>query len=266
MSEMQPPQVYTQPRNPIGKITLLFIIINVGLFAWQILTGVDITNPKIIDALKWGADYAPLTFLEEPYRLFTSIFFHFGLMHLMFNMWALYVFGNIAEQTFGRVYFLGLYVLAGLMGSLLSGYLDIQNTYALLQHFDQSLLPRVSAGASGAVMGLGGALTALSFFSPLPHQRFILDKKSLLTIMGINLVFGIMASGINNAAHVGGMIMGALLAMTWYVAQRKNLGMMSNIIILIIGTAITYACYQYCLHLVQPIQPLWQIAIEQMRN
>ena len=95
----------------------------------------------------------------------------------MLNMWALYIFGNVAEALFGRLYFIGLYLLAGLFGSLLSSYINIQNGHELLQHFDQSLLPHVSAGASGAVMGLGAALTVLSLFPPLPHRAYILDKK-----------------------------------------------------------------------------------------
>ena len=82
----------------------------------------------------------------------------------MLNMWALYIFGNVAESLFGRFYFIGMYLLAGLFGSLLSSYMTIQNGHELLQHFDQSLLPHVSAGASGAVMGLGAALTVLSLF------------------------------------------------------------------------------------------------------
>ena len=61
-------------------------------------------------------------------------------------------------------------------------------------------------------MGLGAALTVISLFPPLPQQRFWLDKKSLLMVMAINLVFGFTVAGINNAAHIGGMMMGALLA------------------------------------------------------
>ncbi|OWX78066.1 rhomboid family intramembrane serine protease, partial [Escherichia coli] len=140
------------------------------LFIWQIISGVDISDPAIKDALHWGADFTPLTFSGQPERLFTSMFFHFGIIHLMLNMWALYIFGNVAEALFGRLYFIGLYLLAGLFGSLLSSYINIQNGHELLQHFDQSLLPHVSAGASGAVMGLGAALTVLSLFPPLPHQ------------------------------------------------------------------------------------------------
>ena len=266
MADRQTMPTFVQTQNMTGKITLLLIAINVGLFAWQVVTGVNITDPSTRDALRWGADYAPLTFLEEPYRLFSSMFFHFGLMHLMFNMWALYVFGNVAEQTLGRVYYLGLYVLAGLMGSLLSGYLDIRHSYELLQNFDPSLIPRVSAGASGAVMGLGGALTMLSFFPPTPNQRFILDQKSLLMVLAINLAFGFFAPGINNAAHIGGMLMGGVLALAWYALQRLRQGMPAQIVVLVLGAILTYAVYQYCQSLVQPLTPLWQQAIGQMRS
>lgn len=265
MSEMQQP-FQVQPRQAIGKITLMLIVLNVGLFAWQIVSGVNISDPSIRDALLWGADYAPLTFLEEPFRLFSSMFFHFGLMHLGFNMWALYVFGNVAEESFGKFYYLGLYLLAGLMGSLLSGYIDIHNSYELLQSFDQSLIPRVSAGASGAVMGLGGALTLLSLFPPTPQQRYILDKKSLLTILAINLAFGFFTSGINNAAHIGGMIMGAILALLWYLTQRHQNNTLLKMLILIIAAAITYVIYLYLQHLIQPLTPLWKDAVIQMKS
>ena len=125
-----------QPRAlPLAKVTLALMAINIILFIWQILTGVDASSPSTADAIRWGADYAPLTYLQEPFRLFSSMFFHFGFPHLMFNMWALYVFGNLAEHTFGRFYFLGLYLLAGIMGSLLSGYIDIRNSIEMLQQF-----------------------------------------------------------------------------------------------------------------------------------
>ena len=191
-------------------LTALFIAINVGLFLWQTFSGVNVSDPSLPDAIRWGADYAPLTFLEEPTRLFTSMFFHFGLIHLMLNMWALYIFGSVAEQLLGRFYYLGLYILAGLMGSLLSGFIDIQNTFELLQHPDAALFPRVSAGASGAVMGIGGALTLLSLLPVLAKQAFILDKKTLVMVMAINLMIGFTMSGINNAAHLGGLLMGAV--------------------------------------------------------
>lgn len=269
MSELKPPAVSTSKLQiQLWWITALLIAINVGLFGWQILNGMNISQPDTLDALRWGADYAPLTFLEEPIRLFTSMFFHFGLIHLMLNMWALYIFGSIAEQMLGRIYFIGLYLLAGLMGSLLSGYLTIQDSYALLAAgtADQSLFPSIGAGASGAVMGLGAALTILSLMPILPGQRFLLDKKTLLMVMGINLAMGFMISGINNAAHIGGMLMGALLAFIWYIGEKIQKATLFTIVGMLLGIAILYFFYQYCQQLIQPIAPLWEHFILLMKK
>ena len=247
MSHSTPPWLPSKLNMQDWWLTTLFIAVNVGLFLWQIFSGVNVSDPSLPDAIRWGADYAPLTFLEEPIRLFTSMFFHFGLIHLMLNMWALYIFGSVAEQMLGRFYFLGLYVLAGLMGSLLSGYLTIQDSYALLAEgaANQQLFPSIGAGASGAVMGLGAALTIISLLPMLPKQQFYLDKKTLLMVMGINLAMGFMISGINNAAHIGGMLMGAALAFIWYLGQKVH----QSLIIQMIGLiAATVGCYLFYLH------------------
>ncbi|WP_130803190.1 rhomboid family intramembrane serine protease [Acinetobacter ihumii] len=266
MSEYSPPQINRKLEVNRWWVTAVLIAINVGLYCWQVLSGVDATRSTTADAIHWGADFSPLTFLEQPERLFTSMFFHFGLVHLMLNMWALYIFGSVAEQMLGRFYFIGLYLLAGLMGSLLSSYITIRDSYALLQNFDVSLMPHVGAGASGAVMGLGAALTLLALCPSLPHQRFILDKKSLVMVMAINLAFGFIATGINNAAHIGGMMMGALLALIWYISQKMNMATIGAIIGLMIGTTLCFGFYQYCVSLIPPIEPLWQEILAQMKS
>jgi Uncharacterized membrane protein (homolog of Drosophila rhomboid) len=102
MPEYSPPTTHRKLEMQLWWMTALLICINVGLFGWQVLNGMDITQPSSPDAIRWGADYAPLTYLAEPIRLFSSMFFHFGLIHLMLNMWALYIFGSVAEQIFGR--------------------------------------------------------------------------------------------------------------------------------------------------------------------
>ena len=265
MAELSPPRIQSKPEVHLWWLTALFIAINIGLFLWQVLTGVNITSPSLVDAIHWGADYAPLTFLEEPTRLFSSMFFHFGLIHLMLNMWALYIFGSVAEQLFGRFYYLGLYILAGLMGSLLSGFIDIQNTLELLQTNDPKLFPTVSAGASGAVMGIGGALTILSLLPILPKQRFILDKKTLVMVMGINLFIGFTMPGINNAAHIGGMLMGAVLAAIWYVGQRIHKPNLGFILGLGVGIVTCYVFYDYCMQQVQILEPVWRQILAAMR-
>ena len=268
MTDMTPPQINQKLRIHTWWFTALLIAVNVSLFGWQILSGVNITDPSPLDAIAWGADFTPLTFLSQPERLFTSMFFHFGLIHLMLNMWALYIFGSVAEQLFGRWYFVGLYLCAGLMGSLFSGYMNIQDSYALIEGgvANPGLLPSVSAGASGAVMGLGGALTILSILPVLPRQRFILDKKTLLMVMGINLFMGFMIAGINNAAHIGGMIMGAVLAVLWYAGQKLQRAGLIQFIAVIAALAACYGLYQYNLILIDPIKPLWQEILEMMRQ
>lgn len=257
MTKTTPPQINQKLQMQTWWFTALLIAVNVGLFSWQILTGVNITDPSPVDAIAWGADFTPLTFLGQPERLLSSMFFHFGMIHLMLNMWALYIFGSIAEQLFGRTYYVALYFLAGLMGSVLSSYLSILDAYQLLQHFDVKLLPKISAGASGAVMGLGAALTVISLFPTLPRQRFLLEKKSLLLIMGINLVFGFTVSGINNAAHIGGMIMGALLAGAWYFSQKVVKTNFIQITAIFIATLLLAAFYFYCTQLSTELHPLW---------
>lgn len=239
-------------------ITALLIAINVALFSWQVISGMDITQPSTQDAIRWGADYAPLTFLAEPFRLFSSMFFHFGLIHLMFNMWALYIFGSFAEKLMGHVYFVGLYILAGLMGSLLSGYISIQNTLEMIELNEAraELFPAVGAGASGGVMGLGAALTVLSILPKLSHFNFQLDRKGLLIIMALNLGMGFMISGINNAAHIGGMLMGALLTFIWYFGQIKR-QLWINFLGLAFATALCYGFYVYCQIQIEQIIPYW---------
>ncbi|MCH7382318.1 rhomboid family intramembrane serine protease [Acinetobacter dispersus] len=266
MTETTPPQINQKLQIQTWWFTALLIAVNVGLFGWQILSGVNITDPAPVDAIAWGADFTPLTFTGEPERLFSSMFFHFGMIHLMLNMWALYIFGSVAEQLFGRSYYIGLYFLAGLMGSELSSYLSIRDGYELLQQFDPKLLPHISAGASGAVMGIGAALTVVSLFPPLPQQRFWLDKKSLLMIMGINLVFGFTVSGINNAAHIGGMIMGALLAATWYFSQKTQNKGLFQIIALSVGLLLLAAFYWYCTALSTGLNPLWHEILRQNQS
>lgn len=249
-------------------ITAALIAINVALFAWQVLTGMNISNPSPQDAIRWGADYAPLTFLAEPIRLFSSMFFHFGLVHLMLNMWALYIFGSVSEQLFGRAYFIVLYVCAGLMGSLLSGYVSIQDSYTLLEQgvVNPKLLPSVGAGASGAVMGLGAALTVLALLPQLPRQKFLLDGKTLVMVMALNLGMGFMISGINNAAHIGGMLMGAAMTLFWYIGQRSKHSNFVNSFAMLLAPLGCVAFYGYCHQLLAPIQPLWQELLSMMQR
>ena len=94
-----------------APVTALLLLSFVALFVIQVATGVDINQPSLEDLLKWGANALPYTIGYEPWRLVSSGFLHIGLMHLLFNCFAMYYFGQVAEVTFGSVKFLLLFLL-----------------------------------------------------------------------------------------------------------------------------------------------------------
>ena len=125
------------------------------------------------------------------------MFIHIGVFHLLFNLYALYALGPLVEGYYGHVRFLAIYLIAGLFGSLAS--------YAFS--------PVPSAGASGAIFGLAGAI--IVYFVRYRENfgargRAILQN--MLLIIGINLVFGFTMSGIDNWGHIGGLVGGAVVA------------------------------------------------------
>ncbi|OLB78979.1 MAG: rhomboid family intramembrane serine protease [Actinobacteria bacterium 13_2_20CM_2_71_6] len=136
----------------------------------------------------------------EYYRLFTAMFMHFGIIHLLMNMWALWILGRPLEAMFGPARFLALYLICGLGGNV-AAYV-----------FQPGAL---SAGASTAVFGLFAVL-----FVAL--RRLRLSTSSVVPIIVINLIFTISVPGISIAGHVGGLITGALVGAGVAYAPRAN--------------------------------------------
>lgn len=193
-------------------ITLALVVMCVGVFALQLFFGVNPTNPTNQALIAWGANFLPFSLGEAPWRLVTSLFLHIGFMHLLFNMFALYYFGQVAERMFGAVNFLALFLLSGVGGNLLNNYLGLHSVMA-------GEPPIISAGASGGIMGIGMALlvTALTKTS---FNNFALNFRSLLIVMAINLSYGFLVGGIDNASHVGGAIVGGLLGLVYVMQYR----------------------------------------------
>lgn len=181
---------------------LLGVIVLVWLIIW---VGGDSTNPQVL--LKFGAMYAPLIANGEYWRLFTAMFLHIGVLHLVLNGVGLFIFGRQVEQIYGSVRFTIIYVLAGLSGSVLS---------FLLSGI------AVGAGASGAIFGVLAALAAF-----LVARRDVLGdygRQSLTVLMilvAFNLVFGFIQPGIDNWAHMGGFVGG--FALGYVFAPRFQL-------------------------------------------
>ena len=199
-----------------APVTTLLLISFIGLFIMQVLSGVDANNPSTEALLKWGANALPYTMDNEPWRLASSAFLHIGLMHLLFNGFAMYFFGQIAEPMFGSAKFLALFLLAAIGGNLLNNYVTWQGI------LDGTGQPGLSAGASGGIMGIGAALLIAALFK-ISVNGMVLNLKSLIIIMGINLVYGFAVPGIDNAGHIGGAVTGLVIALAFAIAYRQCL-------------------------------------------
>ena len=160
--------------------------------------------------MEHGAMYVPyLMNGERYYTLITSMFLHFGFSHLMNNMVMLLVIGYSLEPEIGKIRFLIIYLGSGLMGNLVSAWFDVsQGSYA------------VSAGASGAIFGIVGALLYVAIRN---HGRVgEISTRGLVLMAGLSLYYGFTAQGVDNAAHIGGLVSGFLLAVLTYWKHKPK--------------------------------------------
>jgi rhomboid protease GluP len=205
---------------PAPIITLLLIAVNVALFLWQIAQGADPWSPDLNTLSNWGANIGALTLTGDPWRLLSSMFLHIGTFHLLLNMLSLYFMGRIVELNFGRVNFALLYLLSGLGGSLVSALYHAlpaasPDLAGLVPSAPSVITLTVSAGASGAIMGLAAAAIALRLIdsrSGRPTPYFFKGRDLFLLVV-INMVYGWQTDGTDNACHVGGLLTGAVLGL-----------------------------------------------------
>ena len=187
-------------KQPI--VTYIIMAICIILFILMELSGGS-TNSQTL--LKYGANLDVLVKNGEYYRLFTCIFLHIGIMHLLCNMYSLYIIGREVENLFGKIKYIIIFILSGIFGSIMS----LAFTYNT-----------ISAGASGAIFGLLGALLYFGM-----HYRTYLGeaiKRSIIPIIVVNLIIGFFAEGIDLAAHIGGLVGGVLVAMMVGVPDKSK--------------------------------------------
>jgi rhomboid protease GluP len=202
----------SQPYRP--PVTLAIVGINVLVFALMVISGVSPMGPSEAQLIRWGADFGPLSLAGQPWRVFTSNYVHIGLFHILLNMWCLWNLGRLAERILGPWTYILTYTICGIAGSLASLWIHPG---------------AVGAGASGAIFGLAGALITALYLGKLPYPGQMLRglMKSLLSFAGYNLFFGAVVPGIDNSAHIGGLLaglaIGALLAsqLTQSPEQRR---------------------------------------------
>ena len=176
-------------------VTYALVGLNVLLFLVMVASGVHVLNPTIESLLAWGADFGPLTLGGQWWRMLSSTFIHIGALHLAVNMVVLWQGGRVLERMVGSASYVVLYVTSGLFGSAVS--LGISPMV-------------VSAGASGAVFGVYGALIGflLRQRSALPMASLIKLRNSTAAFLLYNLLWGMGEEGLNMAAHVGGLFAG----------------------------------------------------------
>ena len=187
-------------RAPHVPVSIGLLVVNVLVFVATLFGGAGFFVPVGPVEVEWGSNFGPYTTDGEWWRLLTSTFLHFGVLHLALNMWALSAFGPLAERYFGSIAFAALFLVTGVAASAAS----------------IAWAPAInSAGASGALFGIIGAL-----FAMLLRQRsaaaYVLTRPQRFSISifaALSLANGVTHNGIDNAAHVGGLVAGFFLGL-----------------------------------------------------
>jgi rhomboid protease GluP len=188
--------------------TSVILILNLLVFCVMIFNGVHILSPNGYELLEFGANRRTETMDGQWWRLITNTFLHGGIMHLILNIGGLVIAGSFVEPILGRSRYFVIYLISGILGSLAS-ILWYENT--------------VSVGASGAIFGLYGSILGLMITNAFPAE----ERRGLLIFfggyIGINLIYGL-TGGIDNAAHIGGLITGLILGPVLFLLQSKAKG------------------------------------------
>jgi rhomboid protease GluP len=221
------PAPWTRPHSGSMVVTQAIFGINVAVFvAMSLAVGVTLFGDPAWQALsvRLGANYGPYTASGQWWRLLTSVFIHGGLLHIAFNMWCLWNLGRLAESVYGHWTFAVVYLITGLSASLMSVAWHVP-------------IPVSSVGASGAIFGIAGALIASFYLGEFSMPRAAMSGmlRSVGTFVAYNLFFGAVAAGTDNAAHVGGLLMGLLLGALIAKVAPGHDQIVRRIVILLIG-------------------------------
>lgn len=186
------------PAGASGAAAVTWALLAVNLAVW-LLMELSGGSGRTTTLIRFGAMYGPLIGMGEYWRLFTAIFLHAGILHLVLNCVGLWIIGRLVEGLYGHFRFIAIYLIAGLSGSALS---YVFNKAA------------VAAGASGAIFGILGALTA--YF--LAHRGLMGDMgrqnlTGLAVVVALNLAVGLIIPGIDNWAHLGGLAGGFVVGL-----------------------------------------------------
>lgn len=188
-------------------ITPILIYLNMGIFILMVIMGLGFFSFRGQDLLNWGGNFGPLTKEGEWWRLLTSIFLHGGFMHLLSNTIGLLFVGIFLEPLLGRKRYLTVYILTGILASAASIW-----WYSAT----------ISVGASGAIFGLYGVFLALLLAKVYPPDFAKSFLISTAIFVGYNLLMGL-TGGIDNAAHIGGLLSGFVVGLVLVPALKRQI-------------------------------------------
>jgi rhomboid protease GluP len=186
-------------------ITPILLDLNILIFIIMGFSGINIMEPDGQSMISWGANFKPLTLGGEWWRLITNCFLHFGVFHLLMNMYALVFIGLLLEPYLGKLRFLSAYLLTGIAASITS-----------LWWHDLT----ISAGASGAIFGMYGVFLALLTTRLIEKRQRKIQLGSIAIFVGYNLLAGL-KDGIDNAAHIGGLLSGLAIGYAIIPSLKK---------------------------------------------
>jgi rhomboid protease GluP len=222
------PAPWARQRTNSMMVTHLLIGINVAVFVLMVANGVSLSIPTAPDLVRWGANFGPLTIAGQWWRLLSCVFVHIGILHIALNMYCLWGLGRLAEPMFGDWTFAAVYLITGVSASVAS----------------LAWRPAgISAGASGAIFGIAGALITSLYVGrfAMPDSVVAGLRNSVLKFAGYNLVLGAFMGRVDNAAHVGGLVSGLILgALLARVAPNKD-DASSRIAVLSVGVVLALA-------------------------
>lgn len=189
------------------------IVTNVIITLCVLVYILQLFNPKL---LYLGANISDFVKMGEVYRIITCTFIHAGIIHLLCNMYSLYIIGSQLETFIGKARFIFVYIISAISGSLMS----------------LIFTAGASVGASGAIFGLLGSLLYFGY-----HYRIYLGsvlKNQIIPIIILNILLGFMLPGVDNAAHIGGLIGGYLATVSVGIKNKSNRNEMINGIIVLV--------------------------------
>lgn len=212
--------------------TPILVDINIAIYVMMVVSGVHFMQPDSESLIAWGANFRPVTLEGQWWRLLTSCFIHIGIIHILMNMYALIFIGNLLEPQLGRIRYLSAYLLSGIGGSVASLYWHELT---------------VSAGASGAIFGMYGLFLAMLTTNLIEESARKELLSSILLFVGYNLLNGL-RGGIDNAAHIGGLVTGMVIGYSFYPSltkpQEPNLKYLTVALLTVLVVSTSFLVYK----------------------